>query len=164
MAFIKYKKEKKETFYLSKNKLIIKNKLGTYEFIFPKDFIFINSKKIFIPKIKYFYFINILKNLFFSSKNKFFEEITLKGKGFKLFKYNSYFAFDLGYSNLFLYKTLHKNISVHATKQKLVIQSNNKILIKKLVYYLNNFYKIDKYHGKGIFISKRKPIFYKKLI
>lgn len=87
------------------------------------------------------------------------------GRGFKLFRYKSFVAFDLGYSNLFLFKGKNNILSMHATKHKVLLSSVDKSILGSLSSRIRGFYSLDKYHNKGIYDSSRdNSLFYKKLM
>lgn len=165
MIYIKYKKlKKKKSFYLTNNNLIISGKLGKLTYLLPFKYIYLNSNKVFIPKNQFNFFQNKIKSLFLSVNRGWSYQVDLQGKGFKLFKYNNFLSFDLGYSNLILFKTNGTFLNIYSTKYKIIINSINKSLLLNIIAIFKTFYGIDKYHNKGIFFKKDKKRIYKKLM
>ena len=124
MKIIKYnKKNKKVCFYVKDRVITISGNLGKLNYTLPTDYINIQNNKIFVPKNQFYYFENKLKSLFWSVNKGWSYQLDIKGKGFKLFKYKDYLSFDLGYSNLFLFKNKNNSLSIYSTKYKIIINS-----------------------------------------
>lgn len=164
---IKFKhKKKKNNFYFNKNYIIVQGKLGKIKHKVNLSGIYIiKENKLFINKNKLKFFKNLINNLLHSVNTGWQKQIKIEGKGFKLIKYKGYLSFDLGYSNLFLYKnTNSENIKLHQSKYKIILFSKNLDLLNKIIFNIKNFYYHDKYHNKGIFTQKEKKIIFKKLM
>ena len=155
---------KKKTIYLKNKVIVVCGKLGKVENLLDNKFSFLSTNSIFIPYKSFPFFKNLIKNMEQSVSKGWFYLVEFKGRGFKLFRYNEYVAFDLGYSNLFLFKNLITNISLHSDKQKLILFGPNKKLMLDIIHEIKNFYKVDKYHGKGVFLETDFKKVYKKLI
>ena len=165
MKIIKYTKKKNlASFYIKNNIITVTGVLGKLKYSLPSNYMNLKKNTIFIPKNQLFFFKNIIKSLFKSVNKGWSYQLDINGKGFKLFKYENYLSFDLGYSNLFLFKNKNDLINIYSTKYKIIINSINKVLLLNLISLLKKFYSVDKYHGKGIFFQKDKYIFYKKLM
>lgn len=146
VTFSKYKKKIK----------IIKNSSGL-EVIGPLGSIqykikFLKNSKnfdLFLEKSKLNFFYNNIRKLFRSVSNGWFLELNLNGIGYKAFKLDDKIAFDLGYSNLIIYKptTLLK---IKNLKNKLLLFSLDKEYLNNVAINIKNYSIPDKYKGKGI--------------
>jgi len=155
---------KKNTIYISSSSLEIQGPKGNIVWPLPQSFIYVKKSALFIPRKYYRMFLQTLANLLTLTNKGWHREISIKGRGFKLFKFKDYIAFDLGYSNLFLYKNNINNISLHSSKQKLIFSSVNKSVLGDIIHKMKKFYKLDRYHSKGLHTPEDKPVIYKKLM
>ena len=152
------KKEKKVNILFQNNSIKIKGPLGFITRKISSDFIILTKKKIFFKKSKIIYFKNLLLSLIKSISFGWILEFNLKGKGFKLFKFKDFLAFDLGYSNLFLFKVKNRNIKLLHSGSRVILFGLNKIILNNFRNIFKKFYYFDKYHNKGLFFKKEKKL------
>ena len=158
-------KLKNNKIQFSKTHIIVSGSLGKIKYIMPKNFFLLNSNSFYLKKSDLFFFYNLLKFLLNSVNYGWHFEFNIGGKGFKLFEYNKYLAFDLGYSSLFLFKNKNKSIKIFTLKKKLIFYSIFKEKIFNLIHVFKSFYHFDKYHQKGLtFKNDKKRYIYKKLM
>lgn len=159
MLYSYYKLKDQKNFFIQNKKFLLFEKN-------PNDFLSvptqINNNKLFLSKSNFNKFVQWIN---FNSTNitekvHYLFQIELKGIGFKTFKFNSYIAFDFGYSNIILLKNKSKIVKVKNYKQDLAILGSNKAAVMKIASLILSFYHKDNYHGKGIipknFILKKK--------
>lgn len=139
-----------------KNLLICTGPLGNLEIPLASKYKYVKQNTYFLKKKDLFTFKEIIQRSLHSVSNGWFFELYIKGKGFKLFTYKDYLAFDLGYSNLFLFKNKLKSIKVLNIKQKIIAFSTNKNDVSNLIATLKNFYFKDQYQGRGLFFKDEK--------
>jgi len=152
---------------LNKMQIEVTGPLGIVTYKLPRKLIIFNdvSNSFYIKKKKKLFFYNLLTFLLNSVTYGWYFEFDIKGKGFKLFEYNQNLAFDLGYSNLFLFKNKNKNIKIFIHNKKIIVYSIFKEKIFQLIHVFKGFYHIDKYHHKGLsFKNDKKQFLYKKLM
>jgi len=109
----------------------------------------VNNFDLFIEKDKLSFFYNNIKKLFRSVSNGWFLELNLNGIGYKAFKLDNKIAFDLGYSNLIVYKPTEL-LKIKNLKNKILLFSLNKEYLNNVAINLKNYSVPDKYKGKGI--------------
>ena len=162
MLYIKLKNNKIK---FKDNWIIITGPLGQVKYKLSKELFFFTKTSFFLKKKSSFFFYNLIKFLLNSVNYGWHFEFNINGKGFKLFEYNKNLAFDLGYSNLFLFKNKNKNIKIIILRKKLIFYSIFKNKIFNLIHIFKSFYHIDKYHQKGLsFKNDKKKYIYKKLM
>lgn len=146
-------KKKKINIIVNKNILKVKGPLGEVIYKIDKNILILNKNKIFVKRNKYLFFKNKIKTLQKSVVNGWLFQLKLEGKGFKIFLYKNFYCFDLGYSNLFLFKIRTEEIKLILLHKKLIAFGLNKEFLYKIANMLKNFYYKDKYHGKGLYLN-----------
>lgn len=84
-----------------------------------------------------------------------FVDIILKGVGYSVYLKSGYLIFDLGYCHYIGLK-VPKEISVERFKTRLVLYSNNELVLNNFCDKILKLKKMNVYKGKGIFINNKK--------
>jgi len=155
---------KKIILFIEDKKFKIKGPLGIIDMYFNFDFYNIDKSIIFVSKRNLKHLIKNIKRCIYSVCYGWLSEINLSGIGFKMFRFNDFIAFDLGYSSLFLYKNKSNSIKLKYEKTKMQIFGFDKNEIQNLISSFKRFYFKDKYQGKGIFFKNEIPLLKKKIL
>ena len=150
--------------------LILKNNLGTKEYIKVPSFIFINKNKQ-ILNFKYVKNLQTLKffRTFFDLcqklKYKIFETIIIRGVGLKitlLEKPLNCLELKLGFSHKILL-TIPKNLNVIVKKKKILIEGSDKVLVGNFVKKIISFKSLNNYTGKGLWLKSYQKFMLKEI-
>jgi large subunit ribosomal protein L6 len=84
----------------------------------------------------------------------YYSQILLRGIGLKAFKFNSWLAFDLGYTH-FIFVKIPLHISIKIRKVRLHLLGTNRQSVEQLATEIRNLRTPDAYRGKGIRLAKQ---------
>lgn len=148
--------KKKINIKLKSTFISVKGPLGTLSKKLPVSVKFLQNNSYFVEKNHLFAFKQFIYNVLYSISYGWFYELFITGKGFKLFFYKKFLAFDLGYSSLFLYKNTVDRIKLLNIQQKIILFSTHKQEVSNLIAELKKFYFKDQYQGRGVFFKEEK--------
>lgn len=138
------------------------NKKNIFLFFINKNLLFTNnyiSNKL----LNYYsnYIFSIFNTLYYLQYN-YITTINLNGIGYKFVLDNKFLKIRVGYSHFIQYRKIPQIYFNLLNPTKLVLYSNSKFLINKIVSEIKSYKKINLYKGTGIFYENEFIILKKK--
>lgn len=139
--------------------LIIKGPLGCIPLNLP-IFEWIDNKRFFFYKADVKTIEGLIWQITLGLCYGYFIELVLKGLGYRIWRYENYIFFELGYNHRIVLKA-PSSLIIKSRKSRIVLFSCYKDLLSYWAYQIKTFRWVDSYKGKGFRFStdiiKLKP-------